>query len=194
MKVEIRNNSVTLDGYVNVVDRESRVLPSPRGVFKEVIVPHAFEKALNATNNVDLLFNHDENRKLGSTLEGNLQLYEDNVGLRAIATITDQEVIQKAMNNELQGWSFGFIATNDEWTESDGIQKRYVKDMELKEVSILDCTPAYVATSVEMRGENKSFIEFRSDEKTTTSVINHDEIQKRNDILSIILELLEVNQ
>ena len=194
MKVEIRNNSVTLDGYVNVVDRESRVLPSPRGVFKEVITPGAFEKALNATSNVDLLFNHDETRKLGSTVEGNLQLYEDNVGLRAIATITDQEVIQKAMNNELQGWSFGFIATNDEWTESDGIQKRYVKDMELKEVSILDCTPAYVATSVEMRGENKSFIEFRSDEKTTTSVINHDEIQKRNDILSIILELLEVNQ
>ena len=148
MKVEIRNNSVTLDGYVNVVDRESRVLPSPRGVFKEVITPGAFEKALNATSNVDLLFNHDETRKLGSTVEGNLQLYEDNVGLRAIATITDQEVIQKAMNNELQGWSFGFIATNDEWTESDGIQKRYVKDMELKEVSILDCTPAYVATSI----------------------------------------------
>ena len=136
MKVEIRNNSVTLDGYVNVVDRESRELPSPRGLFKEIIVPRTFEKALNATNNVDLLFNHDETRKLGSTSEGNLQLYEDNVGLRAIATITDQEVIQKAMNNELRGWSFGFIATGDEWREVDGVQKRYVNDMELREVSI----------------------------------------------------------
>ena len=46
MKIEVRGNQVILDGYVNVVDRESRMLPSPRGYFKERIVPKAFEKAL----------------------------------------------------------------------------------------------------------------------------------------------------
>ena len=194
MKVEIRNNSVTLDGYVNVVDRESRELPSPRGLFREVITPGTFEKALTATNNVDLLFNHNESRKLGSTSEGNLQLYEDNVGLRAIATITDSEVIQKAMNNELRGWSFGFVAKSDEWKEDGEIQKRYVNDMELREVSILDCTPAYIATSVEVRGDNQSFIEYRSDEKMKTSVTNYDEMEKRNNILKQINEFLEVKQ
>ena len=35
MKIEVRGNQVILDGYVNVVDRESRMLPSPRGYFKE---------------------------------------------------------------------------------------------------------------------------------------------------------------
>ena len=60
MKIEVRGNQVILDGYVNVVDRESRMLPSPRGYFKERIVPKAFEKALQKAKNVDLLFNHDK--------------------------------------------------------------------------------------------------------------------------------------
>ena len=192
MKVEIRNNSVTLDGYVNVVARESRELPSPRGVFREIIVPKTFEKALAATNNVDLLFNHNAQRKLGSTSEGNLQLYEDNVGLRAIATITDIEVIEKAKNNELRGWSFGFVAKSDEWKEEDNIQKRYVNAMELREISILDCEPAYVATSVEVRGEQQSFIEYRSGELSATHVTNFSDMEKRKAILKQINELLEV--
>ena len=55
MKIEVRGNQVILDGYVNVVDRESRMLPSPRGYFKERIVPKTFEKALKKAKNVDLL-------------------------------------------------------------------------------------------------------------------------------------------
>ena len=55
MKIEVRGNQVILDGYVNVVDRESRMLPSPRGYFKEKIVPKTFEKALKKAKNVDLL-------------------------------------------------------------------------------------------------------------------------------------------
>ncbi|MEC3417002.1 HK97 family phage prohead protease, partial [Bacillus thuringiensis] len=106
MKIEVRGNQVILDGYVNVVDRESRMLPSPKGYFKEKIVPKTFEKALKKAKNVDLLFNHDKTRKLGSTENGNLELYEDNIGLRAIATVTDEQVIQKAKNKELRGWSF----------------------------------------------------------------------------------------
>ena len=34
MKIEVRGNQVILDGYVNVVDRESRMLPSPRDISK----------------------------------------------------------------------------------------------------------------------------------------------------------------
>ena len=41
---------------------------------------------------------------------GNLELYEDNIGLRAIATVTDEQVIEKARNKELRGWSFGFVS------------------------------------------------------------------------------------
>jgi HK97 family phage prohead protease len=160
MKVEIRNDSVVLSGYVNVVSRDSRVLPSARGKFIEQIEPRTFEKALGRTDNVDLLFNHREDRKLGSTAQGNLELFEDSIGLRAICTVTDEEVINKAKNNELRGWSFGFICREDKWVDGE-IQKRYVSDLDLLECSILDMTPAYIATSIESRGEETVVTEQR---------------------------------
>jgi HK97 family phage prohead protease len=165
MRIEIRGNQVLLDGYVNAVERESRVLPSPRGRFIEKIKVKTFEKALQKTDDVELRFNHDENRKLGSTKQGNLQLYEDSIGLRAIATVTDDDVIQKAKNGELRGWSFGFIDNKPCWEDrADGIQRRFLEDIDLLEVSILDKTPAYIATSIEARGEENVITESRSDE------------------------------
>jgi len=160
MRIEIRNNSVLLDGYVNAVARDSRPIPSPKGKFIEQIVPKAFERALMRTDNVDLLLNHDKTKKLGSTKEGNLELFEDNIGLRAICTVTDSEVIEKAKNNQLRGWSFGFYIDKDKWEEKEGVNRRYVEELELTEVSIIDNTriPAYIATSIETR-EDKDIIE-----------------------------------
>lgn len=165
MKIEIRGDQVLLDGYINVVDRESRILPSPRGRFKEKIVPKTFQRALDKADNVDLLFNHDKSRKLGSTSEGNIELYEDNIGLRGIATVSDGEVIQKAKSGELRGWSFGFVSNKDRWEDGeDGIQHRHVEDIDLLEVSILSKTPAYIATSIESRGEESVITEQRNDD------------------------------
>lgn len=165
MRIEIRNNQVLLDGYVNAVERESRVLPSPRGRFKEKIKPKTFENALRKAEDVELRFNHDPKLKLGSLKEGNLQLFEDNIGLRAIATVSDEIVIEKAKNGELRGWSFGFIDNKPNWEDgSEGIALRYLEDIDLIEVSILDKTPAYIATSIEARGEEQVISEQRADE------------------------------
>ncbi|MEH7391766.1 HK97 family phage prohead protease [Bacillus sp. JJ1474] len=180
MRIEIRGDQVLLDGYVNTVDRESRVLPSPRGRFKEKIAPKTFEKALMKAENVDLLFNHNKDRKLGSLTDGNLQLYEDNIGLRAIATVTDEEVIQSAKESRLTGWSFGFIANKDRWEDgTDGIQKRYIEDLDLLEVSILTQTPAYLATSIESRGEKSYITEQRSEEFTANIEDNSDKKEEK---------------
>lgn len=166
MRIELRSDSVVLDGYVNVTLRESRILPSPRGQFVEEIKPRTFERALMKNDSIDLLFNHDRGRKLGSTKEGNLELREDNVGLRAIATVTDSEVMEKARAGELRGWSFGFSSLKDEWsTKADGMQKRSIEEMDLYEVSVLSKTPAYIATSIESRGEDDSILtETRSED------------------------------
>jgi len=154
-----------LDGYVNAVGRDSRVLPSPKGKFIEQIKPKTFQRALERADNVDLLFNHKKDRKLGSTKEGNLELYEDNIGLRAIATVSDDEVIKKAKNGELRGWSFGFYTNKDSWEDGpDGIQRRYLEDIDLLEVSILDKTPAYIATTIEQRGEEDVLAETRGED------------------------------
>ena len=197
MRIEIRENQVLLDGYVNAVERESRVLPSPRGRFKEKIRAKTFERALDKAENVDLLFNHDKNRKLGSLQEGNLQLYEDNIGLRAIAHVSDEEIIQKAKDGKLKGWSFGFVDNKPSWDDGeDGIQKRTLEDIELLEVSILDKTPAYVATSIEARGENqaisetrgadfKAEIENRSEETLSKKDIDYSLYEKQIELLKL---------
>ncbi|MBI6055049.1 HK97 family phage prohead protease [Clostridium perfringens] len=165
MRVEIRNNSIIIDGYVNAVARDSRLIPDVKGSFREQIVPKAFQRALEKAENVDILLNHDKNRKLGSTAEGTLELFEDNIGLRAIATITDAEVIEKAKRNELRGWSFGFYSVKDRWEDiEEGVQRRYVEDLELTEVSIVDNTkvPVYSATSIETRANEEVLTETRS--------------------------------
>lgn len=165
MRIEIRGNQVMLDGYVNAVGRDSRVLSSPKGKFIEQIKPKTFQRALERADNVDLLFNHKKDRKLGSTKEGNLELYEDNIGLRAIATVSDDEVIKKAKNGELRGWSFGFYTNKDSWEDApDGIPRRYLEDIDLKEVSILDKTPAYIATTIETRGKEEVLTETRGED------------------------------
>ncbi len=156
MRIEIRNDSVEIDGYVNAVGRDSRPLRdrSTGEKYLEQIVPGAFQRALSR-NEVQLLLNHDHDRVLGST-GANLDLHEDTIGLRAHAVITDAEVIQKAKDRKLRGWSFGFYERGA--SEEDarmGMKRRFIEDMELVEVSIIDDRkiPCYDGTSIETRSE-----------------------------------------
>mgnify|MGYP003292284531 CR=1 FL=1 len=193
MRIEIRSNCVILDGYVNAVDRESKPIPSIKGKFVEKITPGAFQRSLEKRDNVDLLLNHDEKRKLGSTSEGNLELFEDNIGLRAICTITDSEIIEKAKNKQLRGWSFGFYAKKDKWeTTKSGYDKRIVEELDLFEVTIVDNTrsPAYIATSIEMRNDKEILTENRI---TDFKDITVDEIKKEEKIKADDpIEILEI--
>lgn len=175
MRIEIRSDSVILDGYVNAVGRDSRPVITPRGKCIEQIEPRAFEKALNKTDNVDLLLNHNKNKRLGSTKEGNLELFEDNIGLRAIATVTDKEVIEKARQNKLKGWSFGQYVNKDRVEErADDIPRRYIEDLDLVEVSIVDdrLNPVYTATSIETRADEEVVNEQRGNEFRAVIVDN----------------------
>lgn len=166
MRIEIRSDSVLLDGYVNAVGRDSKPVITPHGKVVERIEPRAFEKALDRAENVDLLLDHDENRNLGSTKQGNVNLFEDNIGLRAICTVTDPEVIQLAKDGKLKGWSFGEYVNKDEIEErANDIPRRNVKDLDIKEVSIIyKLTPCYNATSIEMRAGQEVTSEQRSNE------------------------------
>lgn len=156
MKVLIRADSVEIDGYVNAVERKSRPLRSRIGQFMERICKGAFKKAIDRNDNIRLLLNHDWNRDLGGTKEGTLELKEDNIGLHARAKITDKEVVKKARNGDLVGWSFGFKDRDVDQHEENGMPTRDVKDMDLFEVSILDRsrTPAYDGTLVSVRSED----------------------------------------
>lgn len=167
MKINIREDSVEIEGYVNAIERYSKPLLSRIGKFIERICKGAFAKAIKRNNDIHVLLNHDWNRDLGSTKKGNLKLQEDNIGLKANVTITDKEVIDKARNGELVGWSFGFSDREVENSidSSTGMPTRAVKDLDLYEVSILDRrkVPAYDGTLISSRAETGE-IHFRGEE------------------------------
>lgn len=193
MKIEVRNDSVIIEGYVNAIERDSRIMNSPQGKFVEQVKTKTFQRALENADNVDILLNHNSSKKLGSTTEGNLTLIEDTIGLRAMATITDEETIQKAKNKELRGWSFGFQMKKDSWGKTDsGIQRRFLEDINLLEVSILDNTKicAYVGTSIESRDGGEEFLlEQRFNDSEIEVVDNTEEIRcEQNKIVYNLLE------
>lgn len=165
MEIRVKEDSVEITGYVNAIERASKPLMSRVGQFIERICKGAFKKALKRNDDVHILLNHDWNRDLGSTKKGNLELEEDNIGLKARAIITDKDVIEKARNGELVGWSFGFQDRDVENTIEQGMPHRAVKDLDLAEVSILDRskTPAYDGTLIMARDDSEE-LHFRGED------------------------------
>lgn len=188
MKVEVRNNKIIIDGYVNAVERESKVLYDTRGEFIEKIKAGVFQKALERADNVRVLLDHDKDRELADTKSGKAKLYEDNIGLRAIVEIEDSEVIDKAKNNKLRGWSFGFLCNKeDRKTNEEGIEERVVRDLELLEVSIIDDRkyPAYIGTSIEMRDDEIKIAEYRNADFSKIEIRDEPEQQPEKEVEKI---------
>lgn len=180
MEIRVKEDSVEITGYVNAIERASKPLMSRVGQFIERICKGAFKKALKRNNDVHILLNHDWSRDLGSTKQGNLELEEDNIGLKARAIITDKDVIQKARNGELVGWSFGFQDRDVENTIERGIPHRAVKDLDLAEVSILDRSkrPAYDGTLIMARDDTEE-LHFRGEDFIDEiSIVDNTEPQK----------------
>lgn len=201
MRINIREDHVEIEGYVNAIERASKPLMSRIGQFIERICKGAFKKALKRNDDVHILLNHDWGRDLGSTKKGNLELEEDNIGLHARATITDKEVIEKARNGDLVGWSFGFQDRDVENSFEKGMPYRAVKDLDLFEVSILDRTksPAYEGTLITARSDNNE-MQFRGEDfiddviinrEEESSVNNENEEQKTDEVQEVVQEKVE---
>jgi len=168
VKAEIRADGLYIAGYVNVPGRESRPVITPRGKVIEVIEQRAFKRALQKVDNIDLLVDHE--RKIASTKEGNLKVWEDEIGLRAEAIITDKEVIEGARKGKLKGWSFNMMKVVDELEERAGkLPLRRVKDFVMTEITLaLRKLPVYSATSIEVRAEEEEEVEIRAFESEVT--------------------------
>lgn len=186
MKIEIRSNDcAVISGYVNAVERRSKVICRPGAPpFRELVKPGTFRKALERGATVAMMLNHE--RVLCDTSHG-LELREDNVGLYASATVTDTETVRAARDGRLTGWSFGFRCLGDIWhKDEDGTELRELTDIYLDEVSILTKPPAYIATSVEVRdGEKEALKETRCVEDTA-------EINDQSPDFSVIKAELEL--
>jgi HK97 family phage prohead protease len=184
MKIIIRSDSVTLEGYVNAVERNSKPLTERGVTFIERIGAGAFKRAISRAKDIRILLNHQADRDLGGLSDGNLELEEDNIGLKARAVVTDPEVIEDAKRGNLVGWSFGFEDTEDGVKqmrdEESGYPLRKVNDLNLFEVSILNRkrSPAYVGTLVNVRDDGTEERTLISEEYIPEDIETIDEATK----------------
>lgn len=164
MQIEIRADGVHISGYVNATEKKSRPVITPHGKVVEEIEPRAFEQAISRAGNVTVTVDHDNSHIYAETRNGTLKLYEDNIGLHADVLITDPDVIELAKKGKIRGWSFGMYNVKDEIKpRADDIPLRKIKALDLDHITlVVNKTPVYSATSVEVRAEAEVDIETRA--------------------------------
>jgi HK97 family phage prohead protease len=124
------------------------------GNFFEVIAPKPFSSL--ESDQVVMLFNHDDNLILGRS-GVNLDLTQDEVGLKFVCTLNDSTVASDCHANLRSGiiseCSFAFTVNpnGESWsTLPDGRMLRTLKDLRLWDTSVVTA-PAYPGTSAAAR-------------------------------------------
>lgn len=138
------------------------------GLFKEVIRPGAFSRAL--ANKADVTFNvdHNDSKILARTSAGNLRLKEDNIGLAIDASLPNTTVASDLKENirvgNISSMSFAFTVNDggEQWRKEGDIHVRELLDCNLYDVSAV-CQPAYNTTEIAVRSFEK-YMESREEE------------------------------
>lgn len=144
----LRASGRTLSGYAAVFGTETRI-----GGFSERIAPGAFGKSLASGKDILALLDHRADVLLGRTASGTLRLTEDAKGLRFDLELPDtqagRDLVALAERGDLGGMSFGFIAEDEEWTGNT----RELRQVDLREVSVIQAFPAYQQTEISLRNK-----------------------------------------
>lgn len=146
---ELRASGRKLEGYAALFGSEARI-----GSFVETIAPGAFRSAL--TGDVLALLDHDQGKVLGRTRSGTLRLSEDTRGLAFSLDLPDtaagRDVLALAERNDLGGMSFGFTVPKggDSWSG----ERRTLRTIGLKEISVVQSWPAYPDTELALRSRH----------------------------------------
>lgn len=183
MKIEVRADGAHIEGYVNVTEKKSRPVITPRGKVIEVIEERAFERALERAGNINVTVDHDKTHIYASTDDGTVELYEDTIGLHADVLITDENLIELAKQGKIKGWSFGMYNVKDKIEDrADDLQIRRVKELDLDHLTlVVNKQPIYSATSVELRADENVDIEERAfEQKVKVTVETPQEIEKKH--------------
>ena len=140
-----------ISGYINKFNTRSQYMGDDEEVAKG-----AFDKTLADGHNIYAMYNHNSDMILGSTRSGSLKLNTDNIGLHFELRINPNisyasDIAELVKSGDLEGCSFGFWVTDDEWTYTeDKIDLRIIKELELIEVTITPF-PAYLDSEASCR-------------------------------------------
>lgn len=148
LQLRTGENGRTIGGYAAIFNSVADI----GGFFREQIAPGAFESALDG--DVRALFDHDTAHVLGRTKSGTLRLAEDDKGLAVEIDLPDTSIARDLAasmeRGDIDGMSFGFRVTKQEWDESGEIPLRTIREVELFEVSVVTF-PAYTDTEAALR-------------------------------------------
>jgi hypothetical protein len=202
MKIEVRSDTeARITGYVNATEKKSRPVVTPHGKVVEIIEPRAFEQAIEAGyDSITLNVDHDKGSVYARTSDGTLSLKEDAIGLHADVLIRDPVLIGLAREGKIRGWSFGMYNVRDslEQRGEGELPIRHISGLDLDHVSlIVNQTPVYSATSVEVRAEGGDLctelrsgtetaviLETRAKEPEPTPEFDNSDYHKRLDALN----------
>lgn len=147
----------TVHGYAAVFDSPwSERLTEERG-YVETIARGAFRKALQASGNVPLLWQHERRDMLATTAGGTLRLKEDGRGLHFEADLPDNplgEYVRSMVDRgDVRGMSFGMQSLPEDSTveQRSGVYHRTINTMRRLLDTTLTYEPSYEAATVELR-------------------------------------------
>lgn len=119
----------------------------------ERILPGAFDRAVKE-DDCRALFNHDPNLVLGRTKSKTLRLDPDSKGLRYEIdppdTTAGNDVRTSLARGDIDGSSFSFLVTDQEWRTEDGVDIREIRGVQLFDVGPVTF-PAYEGTTAGVR-------------------------------------------
>lgn len=172
-----------ISGYINKFNTRSQYMG-----FYEEVAKGAFDKTLADGHNIYAMYNHNSDMILGSTRSGSLKLNTDNIGLHFELRINPNisyasDIAELVKSGDLEGCSFGFWVTDDEWTlTEDKIDLRIIKELELTEVTITPF-PAYLDSEASCRS-----FDLHNEEVEKAKELR--ELEKKVELLEIEAELL----
>jgi uncharacterized protein len=150
--LEIRAQGRKLEGYAATFNVRADI----DGLFKETIKPGAFAKSLNG--DILALLDHDRSRLLARTASKTLRLAEDSHGLHFDLDVPDtsngRDALALAERGDLGGASFGFTVEKGGEVWSSNL--RELRDVKLREISIVQSWPAYPNTVVSARAKSRA--------------------------------------
>jgi HK97 family phage prohead protease len=147
------DDGFTLEGYGAVFNSPTEI-NSWEGNFEERIAPGAFAKTLQERKPV-VQFDHGHDIATGSVPIAAIEdIREDKNGLFVRARMFDNprvEPIRQAIaGGAIDGMSFRFRVTREEWDDSGPLPVRTIKELDLFELGPV-VFPAYESTSVGVR-------------------------------------------
>lgn len=180
-----------IEFYAAVFNQRSKLLFENGKYFYEIIERGAFDELLAKDNlNVKAVINHDDNKLLGRTKSGTLQLEVDDYGLKAIVRIGKSTLWNDTLDAIERGDLFesSFKFRNNKADESisrdenGDLVKTIRKISGLYDVSIVD-DAAYSNTNINAR--LRSFEEFEQAELKRKEQVEAELVTLRNYINKI---------